>query len=236
MITKIEELIIESLKMITTLSTSTNSTTRILIPNYRKNEKSDDKSRYSEQELKQIFINKMLTDSKFYYSVETPTKYIYAFSNFNIPQIEKKETSREHFESARFDLSLYDKDDLNTLLTHIEFKHKNPPDEKDISKDLLKLTNEMGGLNRNYFVHYLVHGNKWKTVTFPNLMEKYSNALKNPDMDKEQFKNVYVYLMFYNPHGNAEHKILCFNLEDFNNKYEVGQVFDENKLTWMIIL
>ena len=62
---------------------------------------------------------------------------------FYQPQIKKLKEEDDHYESARFDVSLYNTANPKDLMCHIEFKHENA-DEKEIGKDLLKLTNEFG--------------------------------------------------------------------------------------------
>ena len=150
--TTIENIIATSLEEISLLVTEGKCRSRIIMPFYRTKAENEDTIRYSEQELKQIFLNLLCNNTSFFYSVETPSEYVYSFSNSEQPQIKKLKEEDDHYESARFDVSLYNTANPKDLMCHIEFKHENA-DEKEIGKDLLKLTNEFGNYNKNFFVH-----------------------------------------------------------------------------------
>lgn len=237
---KIEEKIVESLKEMSKYNCEINKEkrTRIILPNYReKTDCKEKKLRYSEQELKQIFLLFIEKDTNFYYTVETPSKFLYSFSYFDEPKIEKNKSQKEHFESARFDTSLYSSPKLESLLCHVEFKHKNPSTVKEISKDLVKLTNELGSGGINYFVHYIIRSSNWKSKSFPCIMDKYKKAISIEDNNEKNLGKVIVYLMFYDD-NNGDNTILKFDLKTFLRKYKTeikDKNYDENDFNWMVV-
>ena len=105
--TTIENIIATSLEEISLLVTEGKCRSRIIMPFYRTKAENEDTIRYSEQELKQIFLNLLCNNTSFFYSVETPSEYVYSFSNSEQPQIKKLKEEDDHYESARFDVSLY---------------------------------------------------------------------------------------------------------------------------------
>ena len=152
----IENIIEDSLKelknRITQPSTNIdgNITSRLIFPQYR-----DKSARYSEQELKQIFLHKIENNTNYFYSVETPTKHVYHFSDTEMPLVKENHEKDDKYESARFDVSLYSKNNKDDLLTHVEFKYGNPDKKSGICKDFLKLVSEVKFTNekKNFFVH-----------------------------------------------------------------------------------
>ena len=102
----------------------------------------EDKMRYSEQEVKITFIDKLkefvhlkLNDDckKVYYSIETPTFDKYNFSKEDIPFVSPDG------ESGNIDLSIYSSEKY--IENYIEFKYGTASSKK-IMKDILKLANE----------------------------------------------------------------------------------------------
>lgn len=130
---------------------------RIIFPNKRKN----DETRVSEQELRFIFVEQLnlylqTEEGKswnVYYSVETPTKGEYGFSN-----PDKKE-------SGNIDLTIHDSK-FNRIAI-IEFKANNPR-KQSYQKDFEKLTNEPTVPNR-YFIQILENIN---SGTVPNIKKE----------------------------------------------------------------
>ena len=143
------------------------SRSRIIFP--KKREEDDEKDnkkksviRVSEQELRFIFVeqlNKYLQPSEegkdwdVYYSVETPTKKEYGFSN------------PDNKESGNIDLVIHDSK-LNRIAL-IEFKAKNPR-RQSYQKDFEKLTNEPSAPYR-YFIQLVVNTN---SGTVPNIINE----------------------------------------------------------------
>ena len=99
--------------------------------------------RYSEQELRQIFLRNVEEDKTYFYSIETPTEYGYRFSDTEMPLVKENHEKDDKYESARFDVSLYSKNNKDDLLTHVEFKYGNPDKKSGICKDFLKLVSEV---------------------------------------------------------------------------------------------
>lgn len=181
---EIEVLIIESLKDIKTLYLRDkdplykNKTidSKILFPKY-----SDNDIRYSEQELKCIFLKK-IESLGYYYSVETPSKYKYRFVDNDEPKVFLNEVdSQENYQSSMIDLSLYD--EKQEKISHIEFKHGQCP-VFPIQKDFLKMIFESDETEKNYFVHYLDNSDRG---TIAAILRKYNEALDNI---KNDYKNI----------------------------------------------
>lgn len=107
--TKLEEVINNTFEILR----KNDSGSRIVFPTYR-----DSNHRVSEQELRFVFVEQvqgLLKEYDYYYSVETPTKDIYRFSQdkkYISPRID------ESGKSASFDLSIVDKSN-NTIAIRI---------------------------------------------------------------------------------------------------------------------
>ena len=212
----VEKLILQSLQETSQLVINGIAKTHIIMPHYRAKINNEITIRYSEQELKQVFLASISGKKDLYYSVETPSKYIYSFLDSDNPIIEKLEKGADHCESARFDVSLYDSNEIKDLCCHIEFKHENPKNF-NISKDLLKLTHEICECKyqKNFFVHYIVRESKmWKTKTLPSVIKKYRKAINLKNMNKEKLEAVWVYLMFINIGPEQETFVYKFNLKN----------------------
>lgn len=129
------------------------SKSRLIFPQY-----SDGETRLSEQELRFVFVemfNRYCTayHLNWFYSVETPTKYKYKFSDKG----DKIKPIRddENGQSAMVDLAIHNAS-LNRLAL-IEFKALNP-DASCFAKDFVKLENEPDVLT--YFLMYIKSHNK----------------------------------------------------------------------------
>lgn len=209
---KIENLIKETLRDIKHLYDGKDIESKIIFPNY-----SDDEPRYSEQELKCVFIKK-LESLGFYFSVETPSKYKYRFVDNDEPRVLlKEEETKEIFQSSMIDLSLYDKG--KNLISHIEFKHGQCP-VFPVQKDLLKLLCESNTTENNYFVHYL---DKSDSGTKKTIFKKYKTAIKNIFETNNNIRNeldvrlkkVFVLVLFAGM--KSDENFFCFSLETLKN-------------------
>ena len=182
------------------------SNSRLIFPKYQ-NQKGN--LRISEQELRFLFIEHLkpfLEEHNYYYSIETPTKDHYKFSEKKqqiTPRREKsKKTDNEKFESASFDLVIHrnDIDDNKERVALIEFKSKGNMHE--YAKDICKLGNkyEGGDTTSRYFIIVVNNTgvNKGKT-TEQSIQEKFSN--KNKQIDFKSFKN------------DKTINIICYSLE-----------------------
>jgi len=102
--------------------------------------KREKKVRISEQELRLLFIEKWKekndeknNDNKKYYSIETPTKYIYS-----LKKTDEGQSDKDQFQSASIDMSIFKCDNKKFKRElNIEFKHNH--EKKSIEKDILKL-------------------------------------------------------------------------------------------------
>ena len=150
---------------------------RLVFPMYC--EQQEFKTRISEQELRFIFVETFneYCDEKeldWYYSVETPTKDKYKFTekgdNLDKPK-------REEGQSANFDLTI--SNDKGELLALIEFKAKNTK-PFSYAKDFCKLWNPKEG-NSNvlrYFINVLDKADK---NTSDNIQAKLDNLRNNKE-------------------------------------------------------
>ena len=243
----IENIIEDSLKelknRITQPSTNIdgNITSRLIFPQY-----GDKSARYSEQELKQIFLHKIENNTNYFYSVETPTKHVYHFSDTEMPLVKETHEKDDKYESARFDVSLYSKNNKDDLLTHVEFKYGNPDKKSGICKDFLKLVSEVKFTNekKNFFVHYLcVKTEKgWESRTFPSLFSKYldsvADIIKSDLINEEDLSKVTVYLLciFEEPEAESEPKIASayhFSLADLKNYKVRTKYSDLTDKSWL---
>jgi hypothetical protein len=136
--------------------------------------KRDGIRRISEQEAKFAFVD-ALSDTSFYYSVETPTIQKYRFKddlkNVDSTEMDELKTSM----SARTDLTLYLSDqDRFYRCINMEFKAHNPV-QKHIDKDIEKLVREVQDYATlgNWF-HLLTNSDR---ETFPALFGKFERAL-----------------------------------------------------------
>lgn len=207
---QIEKLLRESLKDIKNLYENNSIKSKILFPKY-----SDNKNRYSEQELKCVFLTK-IESSDFYYSVETPSNYKYRFVDEDPKVLFTDEESSDKYQSSMIDLSLYD--NHKKLISHIEFKHGQCP-IFPIQKDFLKLICESDKINNNYFVHYLDKSDK---KTKKAILEKYKDSVKNiisvnknVIKIKEKFKKVHVFVLFAGLESGDN--LFCFSLQTLMN-------------------
>ena len=231
----IENIIEDSLKelknRITQPSTNTdkNITSRLIFPQYR-----DKSARYSEQELKQIFLHKIENNMNYFYSLETPTKHVYRFTkseNLKV-KIPDDNNTDDKYESARFDVSHYSENNIDSLASCIEFKHNNPDEKKGICKDFLKLAKEVKFTKekKNFFVHYhyLKSENSWPSNSFKSIFGKYRNSVEyiaeNHLEDKTDLENVTVYLVCI--HGKSA-STYHFSLADLKNNYTVGTKYSD---------
>jgi hypothetical protein len=171
----VEEIIKASLKELLNIGSEVKgagkSTSKLIFPQYRKEEDKDAKHRVSEQEARFLFVRELEKESnEYYYSVEAPTTKKYRFSGQENPKIDPTGG-----QSGSFDVCLYEKQDgVFERKYFIEFKALNP-DKDSISKDFLKLICDEDGLT-NYFVHIL---EKSDSGTWPNIKGKYEDAINN---------------------------------------------------------
>ena len=195
----IEKLIEKSLKDLVSALITDEACGQLIFPKARY--KSE---RYSEQELKQIFLKNVEEDKTYFYSVETPTKYAYCFKNSENPTVKEEHEKGDNHKSARFDVSLYNKDykGNDNASHHIEFKYGNPKKKGPICKDFLKLAKEVKLTNekKSIFVHYLniEKENAWESNKFQKLFGNYRNSIdevENKIEDKDDLSKVKVYLV-----------------------------------------
>ena len=242
----VENLIEKSFNDLVSLLINNRTNEKLIFPKYR-----DESVKYPEQELRQFLLKNVETqennDNKIYfYSVETPTKLVYRFTNTEIPLVKENHEKDDKYESARFDVSLYSKNNKDDLLTHVEFKYGNPDKKSGICKDFLKLVSEVKFTNekKNFFVHYLcVKTEKgWESRTFPSLFSKYldsvADIIKSDLINEEDLSKVTVYLLciFEEPEAESEPKIASayhFSLADLKNYKVRTKYSDLTDKSWL---
>lgn len=219
-IERLEKIIEESLKdMNRLIHPECNETlkSRIIIPQY--SQKNGEDNRYSEQELKCIFLSKIEQDDFFYYSVETPTKDKYCFKGNNPKVYSVSKGNINQFVSARFDVSIYkDREIKDGLMSHLEFKYGNCK-QTHIKKDFLKILFEADLCAKNYFVHYVKSSDK---RTERSIVEKYQGSIKYiadylSDFSWEEKKNKITIFLLLGKRNDVDGKILKFSIGDQNN-------------------
>ena len=194
----VEEIIEKSFNDLVSLLINNRTNEKLIFPKYR-----DKTVRYSEQELRQIFLKNVETqennDNKIYfYSVETPTKLVYRFTNTEIPKVkdpnDTDDNDKDNYKSARFDVSLYKKTykDNDKASNHIEFKYGNPDQKNAICKDFLKLISEVDLTNekKNFFVHYhYVKEDKGESASLQKIFKKYCESINSIEKSFKNEKN-----------------------------------------------
>ena len=131
----VEEIIEKSFNDLIKALTTDGTSSQLIFPKYR-----NKTVRYSEQELKQIFLRNVEEDGNYFYSVETPTEYVYCISNSEKPIVKEEHETGDHHRSGNYDVTLYSENKIESLASCIEFKHGN---SKSICKDFLKLAKEV---------------------------------------------------------------------------------------------
>ena len=225
----IEEIIEKSFNDLIKAITTDGTSSQLIFPKYR-----NKTVRYSEQELKQIFLKNVEEDKNYFYSIETPTEYVYCISNSDNPTVKEVHEKDDNYKSARFDVSLYNKDyKVNDNASHhIEFKYGNPDQKNAICKDFLKLVSEVDLTKekRNFFVHYLcVKTEKgWESKTFPSLFKKYCDSIVDIEKtlkNETNLKNVTIYLLCFFEDSKSS-SVYRFSLNDLKN-YKVGTKYSD---------
>ena len=232
----IEEIIEKSFNDLIKAITTDGTSSQLIFPHSNKGD-----VRHSEQELKQIFLRNVEEDKNYFYSIETPTEYGYRFSDTEMPLVKENHEKDDKYESARFDVSLYSKNNKDDLLTHVEFKYGNPDKKSGICKDFLKLVSEVKFTNekKNFFVHYLSvkEESGWKSRSFPSLFKKYREAvddiIKSNLISEEDLSKVTVYLLCIFENSKSALKY-HFSLADLKNNYTVGTKYrDITDKSWL---
>ena len=219
----IEEIIKKSFNDLIKAITTDGTSSQLIFPHSNKGD-----VRHSEQELRQIFLRNVEEDKNYFYSIETPTEYGYRFKDSKNLEVDKNHKKGKH-QAARFDVSLYTENKIESLASCIEFKHRN---SKSICKDLLKLAKEveLTKEKKNFFVHYLcVKTEKgWESKTFPSLFKKYCDSIVDIEKtlkNETNLKNVTIYLLCFFEDSKSS-SVYRFSLNDLKN-YKVGTKYSD---------
>ena len=176
---------------------------RMIFPTYG-GDNNNEEVRVSEQELRFTFVEKFIeycdkNKLEYLYSVETPTNDKYFFSEGKTVQELRKRNEQidvpcvhEAGISGNIDLVIHDENKHRICL--IEFK-ANTPDEEDIEKDLVKLTNhkEYDKDDKNTIPRYFIcMVRSTKPQTTKESIEKKFNEIRNKIKDERNCENVYI--------------------------------------------
>ncbi len=219
----IEKLIEKSFNDLIKALTTDGTSSQLIFPHSNKGG-----VRRSEQELRQIFLRNVEEDKTYFYSIETPTKYVYCISNSENPSVKENHETDDGYKSASWDVTLYTENKIESLASCIEFKHGN---SKSICKDFLKLAKEVKLTNEkiNFFVHYYYVERKtgWESRSFKTLFEDYRKSVD--EMEKEEdLSKVIVYLVCI--HGKDKSaSTYHFSLADLKDNYTVGTKYSNLK-------
>ncbi len=154
---------------------------KLVFPFYRDNEKKVNTKRVSEQEARFTFVNELIKQEKYFYSVETPTNYRYSKFSTGKPEVDKNNSGNGR--SGCIDLTLYTTKTPDKRLCNIEFKSK-LPETPSITKDVLKLVFEDHRIG--VFFHLLEHS---KSNTLDTLNEKLNESIKYVIGEKKPAEN-----------------------------------------------
>ena len=195
----VEEIIEKSFNDLIKAITTDGSASQLIFPHSNKGD-----VRHSEQELRQIFLRNVEEDSDktYFYSIETPTQYVYCISNSEKPIVKENHETDDGYKSASWDVTLYTENKIESLASCIEFKHSNPDEKSGICKDFLKLAKEVKFTKekKNCFVHYhyVESENGWESTSFESIFGKYRNSvdyIENLLENKDDLAKVIVYLV-----------------------------------------
>lgn len=163
------------------IGTYNNNSSRIIFPLKRESKDKKEEFRISEQELRFVFVeefNKYYSKKwDAYYSVETPTRKRYDFSNKEMPC----KVDYPNGQSAMVDFSIFLKEqDKLTRVALIEFKALNP-DKQSYMKDYVKLLNE-----DQKFVYFIMIVKSANDRTIKSIAEKIKASYDNAGLDTEK--------------------------------------------------
>ena len=217
----IEKLIEKSFNDLVKAVSTDKTFKQLIFPQYR-----GKTVRYSEQELRQIFLKNVDDDKSYFYSIETPTKLVYSFLDLENPTSKPANENGDHHRSGNCDVTLYNENKIESLASCIEFKHGN---SKTICKDFLKLAKEVKLTNekKSFFVHYLniEKEDVWEKSKFQKLFENYRNSVDQIG-NKEDLSKVIVYLVCIHGKGKSA-STYHFSLADLKDKYTVGTEYSD---------
>ena len=179
---------------------------RLIAPPYSDSKKNAGlEGRSGEQELRQLYINNLIKNTKYKYSIETQTEEKYNFTNKN----GKKR-------SGNIDLTIYSpesKKDALGKLVNIEFKFSSQELERDITKLVFEKINGILYLS-------LINSDK---STIPNILKKLSNAFsflkESKDFSKIANDKLVMIFIVVLKKMDIYHEVFDFNRakDNFNN-------------------
>lgn len=199
---------------------------KLIAPPYRDSKKNAGlNGRAGEQELRQLYINNLIKNTKYKYSVETQTGQTYKFTNNN-----------GNGRSGNIDLTIYSpeskKDNLKKLV-NIEFKFCNPS-EKELKKDITKLAfEEINGI----LYLSLINSNK---STIPNILKKLRKVFlplkESEDFPEDDDNKLVMIFIVVLKKLDIYHKVFDFNgardnFDDYCKDFFVPSNFNPKKIS-----
>jgi len=187
--------------------------------------KSDD-IRISEQELRQLFIDKFKEKhNDLFYSIESPTRAKYNLGK-NYDQINIcNEINNIKGQAALLDMSIFRKNEETKMynrILNIEFKHENAP-LKDIGKDVLKLMHEE---QKGVFIFLLDNTNKGslnnKSDRRKGVLDKLKKSFNDFKDHWEGDKNILLVIM------SLKEKTLIYRSVTYNQIINLENIFSIN--------
>ena len=174
----------------------------------------DKRKRVSEQEVKQVFIQKLNEfraknlHKRFYYSVETPTTKVYRFKDKKAKVLNNPKEGDSDYRSARTDLCIYNLSFQRLYL--IEFKANNVG-AKELFQDFLKLSAEWQEKIINCYFIAVVDRHDNNTIN--NINKKVREAfvcLENKYKDEiHENASFIAYFFFYTLNEEGVSSSLC---------------------------
>jgi hypothetical protein len=209
----------------------------------KENKKEETEDRISEQELRQLFIDKFKAKAYpgLYYSIETPTKAKYKFgeSDKNSKDAEGLKNIKvdENGQSALLDMCIFKKVGKKyTRNLNIEFKHQNAP-LKDIAKDVLKLMKEE---QNGAFIFLLKNTNKGTLNNKRNgklgVLDKLSKSFtefynrdNGSNWNGNGKKSIHLIILSLEQKKNSKGAALIYSALDKDNLYDLTSFFSMNE-------
>jgi len=207
---KVEQLIKSSLKELKDISwensnATVNQDSRLIFPQYCVG-KHKKKKRISEQEARFLFVLELEKQNDFYYSVETPTKKSYRFSDKS-----KKDFSPqicENGQSASIDVTLYKYEKNEFIRKHlIEFKFGNVYTCK---KDFLKLLCDDEKTNPNFYINILENCD---IRTLASVVDKFEKSIKHIKDNNNINPNLKILVFIYGENKTNENNLIEYEYD-----------------------
>ena len=204
---------------------------RLIFPNTYPSEKTskielDKYFRISEQELRFLFVEEFIKNTKLFYSVETPTKSKYRFGK-EFESIKIDTSGR----STSIDMSIFLKSSINyERIFNIEFKYDNVP-LFNFGKDVLKLMNEEQSgafilLLKNTNKGTFINDSKTSEGVFDKLFKSFTNKNFIKDWNEPINKKIHIIILSLEQEQGKINFVLIHNT--ITKSSNMGNIFKDN--------